>query len=145
LGAPVTARRDFELMNNQHKFGTTSYADHSYFAEREQMYDAQQRRSEIIQDVAAACFNRNGNGFPDRRCGERQCKVRMASGEILLCGFELALEAIINGKGELVVDRVAEIIAGDPPRRIEDCPPPVVDERNTHADPPRERPTRSRK
>jgi hypothetical protein len=124
--------------------GTTAQADAIVEAERQRVYTAQQTRSEIIQTIAAVCFNKNGNGFPARTRGERQCKVRMPSGEILLCGYNLAIQAILVGKGELVVDRVAEIIAGDPPRRIEDCPSPVLEERNTHADPPRER-TRSRK
>jgi hypothetical protein len=132
------------MSSNPHKFGTTAYSDHSYFAERQRMYDAQERRSAIIQAIAAACFNKNTNGVPDRTRGERQCKVRMADGGILLCHFELAIEAICTGGGVLVADPVAEMIPGDPPRRIEDCPPPVLEERNTHADPPRER-TRSRK
>jgi hypothetical protein len=124
--------------------GTTAQADAIVEAERQRIYTGQQTLVDITQAVAAACFLKNSNGSPDRTRGEHPCKVRMPSGEILLCGYNLAIQAIVVGKGELVVDRVAEIIAGDPPRRIEDCPSPVLEERNTHADPPRER-TRSRK
>lgn len=132
------------MSSNSHQYGTTAYADHSAEAERQRIVAGHESLSEIIQAVAAACFKKNGNGFPDRTRGEHPCKVRMPSGEILLCGYDVAIQAIVVGKGAIVVDRVAEIVAGDPPRRIEDCPPPALEERNTHADPPRALP-RSRK
>jgi hypothetical protein len=136
---------DQEQLQNPYRLrGTTAQVDAIVEAERQRIYAGQQTLVDITQAVAAACFPKNSNGSPDRTRGEHPCKVRMPSGEILLCGYNLAIEAIVTGKGELVADPVAEIIAGDPPRRFEDCPPPVAEERNTHADPPRERP-RSRK
>jgi hypothetical protein len=100
--------------------GTTQQADANRAAELHAIHERARFEADTKRLLAEVCFNKNGNGIPTRSLGEHPCKVKMPGGNIELFSYDVAITAILVGKGVLLTDACIAAMnrdtSADPPR-----------------------------